>query len=134
MPKKGEESVIRAIRGATTVNDNDEREIIDETKRLLTEMIRQNDVHAEDVVSILISMTDDLNATFPAKALRHFDGWTYVPVMCMREINVPHALPKCIRVMMTVHTKRSQQDIHHIYLRDAVQLRPDLQLTKKSDI
>ncbi|MGG3842277.1 chorismate mutase [Anoxybacillus kestanbolensis] len=126
--------MIRAIRGATTVNDNDEREIVDETKRLLTEMVRQNDVSAEDVVSVLISMTDDLNAAFPAKALRYLDGWTYVPVMCMREINVPHSLPKCIRVMMTVHTKRSQQDIHHIYLRDAVQLRPDLQLTKKSDI
>ncbi|MCX8001255.1 chorismate mutase [Anoxybacillus eryuanensis] len=126
--------MIRAIRGATTVSDNDEREIIDETKRLLTEMIRQNDVHAEDVVSVLISMTDDLNATFPAKALRHLDGWTYVPVMCMREINVPQALPKCIRVMMTVHTNRTQQDMHHVYLRDAIQLRPDLKLTKKSDI
>ncbi|EMI09666.1 MAG: chorismate mutase AroH [Anoxybacillus sp.] len=126
--------MIRAIRGATTVSNNDEREIIDETKQLLIEMIRQNDVNAEDVVSVLISMTDDLNATFPAKALRHLDGWTYVPVMCMREINVPHALPKCIRVMMTVHTKRAQQDIHHVYLRDAIQLRPDLQLTKKLDM
>nr|WP_216367500.1 MULTISPECIES: chorismate mutase [Anoxybacillus] len=134
LPKKEGKHVIRAIRGATTVSNNDEREIVDETKRLLIEMIRQNDVNAEDVVSVLISMTDDLNATFPAKALRHLDGWTYVPVMCMREINVPHALPKCIRVMMTVHTKRAQQDIHHVYLRDAIQLRPDLQLTKKSDI
>jgi chorismate mutase len=126
--------MIRAIRGATTVEHNDEQEIIAETEQLLREMIRQNGVQAEDVVSVLISATDDLNATFPAKALRNIAGWTYVPVMCMREINVPHSLPKCIRVMMTVHSQASQRDVRHVYLRNAVQLRPDLSLTEKSEL
>ncbi|GMB07875.1 chorismate mutase [Thermolongibacillus altinsuensis] len=126
--------MIRAIRGATTVENNDEQEIIAETEQLLKEMIRQNDVQAEDVVSVLISATEDLNATFPAKALRNIAGWTYVPVMCMREINVPNSLPKCIRVMMTVHTEASQRDVRHVYLRKAIQLRPDLSLTEKSEM
>ncbi|WP_027408578.1 chorismate mutase [Anoxybacteroides tepidamans] len=126
--------MIRGIRGATTVMNNEATEIVDATEELLREMIRANDVEASDVANVLISVTDDLTAAFPAQALRRIDGWTYVPVMCMREIPVPGSLPRCIRVMMTVQTKKAQEEIVHIYLRNATQLRPDLTLTKKEDL
>lgn len=118
--------MIRGIRGATTVTQNNEQEMLAATEEMLAAMIISNQVQAEDVAQVLITVTDDLNATFPAKVLRSFDGWSYVPVMCAKEISVPGSLPKCIRVMMTVHTKKAQKDIQHIYLNEAVILRPDL--------
>jgi chorismate mutase len=126
--------MIRGIRGAITVEHNEAKEIVDATETLLREMIRANDVAASDVSFVLISVTDDITAAFPAQALRRLEGWTYVPVMCMREIPVPNSLPRCIRVMMTVHTTKKQEEISHVYLRDAVVLRPDLSLTKKTEM
>lgn len=118
--------MIRGIRGATTVTKNDAELIISETKRMIEEMALKNKIKPQDIASVLISVTKDLNATFPAKALRLIDGWKYVPVMCMPEIEVPGSLPRCIRVMMTVNTELEQHEVTHIYLNDAVQLRPDL--------
>ncbi|PDM41069.1 MULTISPECIES: chorismate mutase [unclassified Geobacillus] len=126
--------MIRGIRGAITVERNEAEEIVDATETLLKEMIRANDVTASDVSFVLISVTEDITAAFPAQALRRIEGWTYVPVMCMREIPVPNTLPRCIRVMMTVETTKKQEEISHIYLRDAVTLRPDLSLTKKTEM
>jgi chorismate mutase len=126
--------MIRGIRGAITVERNEAEEIVDATETLLKEMIRANDVTASDVSFVLISVTEDITAAFPAQALRRIEGWTYVPVMCMREIPVPNSLPRCIRVMMTVETTKKQEEISHVYLRDAVTLRPDLSLTKKPEM
>lgn len=119
-------SMVRGIRGATTVNENDEMKILAATEDLLAMMIVKNDVEPEDVAQVLITVTNDLNATFPAKVLRSFSGWTYVPVMCAKEIDVPGSLDKCIRIMMTVNTTKTQQEIQHIYLNEAIKLRPDL--------
>lgn len=124
-------SMVRGVRGAITVSHNDEGEMVQATKSLLDEMIKHNDISAEEVAQVIISVTEDLNATFPAKALRLLEDWTYVPVMCTQEISVPNSLPKCIRVMMTINTEKSQKDIEHIYMEDAVALRPDL-LNQKS--
>ncbi len=121
-----ESPLIRGIRGATTVNANNEQEIFESTRELILEMIEKNQVEARDVSSVLVTVTDDLTATFPAKPIRELAGWTYVPVMCMKEINVPHGLPRCIRIMMTVNTTIEQADIHHIYHHEARKLRPDL--------
>ena len=118
--------MIRGIRGATTVNKNEEAEIIQHTRELVLEMIDKNGVIASDVSSVLVTVTEDLNATFPARPIRELPGWTYVPVMCMQEINVPHGLPRCIRIMMTVNTEMNQENIHHIYHHEAKKLRPDL--------
>lgn len=122
--------MIRGIRGATTVTENNELEVLAATEEMLAAMIIANQVNAEDVAQVLITVTDDLNATFPAKVLRSFNDWTYVPVMCAKEIAVPGSLPKCIRVMMTVNTTKAQKDIQHIYLNDAIKLRPDLTIDK----
>lgn len=118
--------MIRGIRGATTVKENNTVEIVEKTEELVRTMISENKIDPSDVSSVIISVTEDITATFPAKALRLVDGWTYVPVMCMREIPVPDSLPKCIRIMMHVNTIASQKEISHVYLEDAINLRPDL--------
>ncbi|MBM7701725.1 chorismate mutase [Metabacillus iocasae] len=121
---------VRGIRGATTVEKNMADNIIKETKRLMDKIISQNNLHPNQVAQILVSLTDDLNADFPAKAIRTMDGWSFVPVMCMKEIAVPHALPKCIRIMVTANTDIPQEHIQHVYLNKAMVLRPDLEERK----
>ncbi|MFD3446103.1 chorismate mutase [Microbacteriaceae bacterium 4G12] len=118
--------MIRAIRGAITVEVNEAEEILNATERLVREMASQNSIIPNSIVSILISATTDIYACFPAAALRRLEGWMHVPVMCMQEINVPGAIDKCIRVMMTVEAEMQQHEVAHIYLERAVQLRPDL--------
>lgn len=118
--------MIRGIRGATTVTENEEEQIITATKKVIEEMVSKNNIQAQDISHVLISVTDDINAGFPARALRQFNGWTFVPVMCMKEIDVPGSLDLCIRVMMVAETNREQQDIHHVYHNEATKLRPDL--------
>lgn len=95
-------------------------------------MVRLNGIAPEQVSHVFISVTKDLNAGFPAKALRLIPGWTYVPVMCMAEIDVPGSLPKCIRIMMVVNTDKKQETIEHVFHHDAKQLRPDL-IKKKGE-
>lgn len=126
--------MIRGIRGATTVTSNTEGEILDRTEELVREMINENKIEPSDIASILISVTEDIDAVFPAKALRRLVGFTFVPVMCVREIPVPGSLPLCIRVMMTVNTNVAPHEVKHIYLHDAIILRPDLQLTNKAEL
>ncbi len=118
--------MIRGVRGATTVRSNTEEEIILAAEELIAHMIEGNEIQPDFVASVFISITEDLTAAFPAKALRKFAGWTYVPVMCMREIPVPDSLKMCIRIMMHINTIQPQEQIKHVYLRDAVILRPDL--------
>nr|WP_249365492.1 chorismate mutase [Cytobacillus citreus] len=125
-------SVIRGVRGATTVNDDNEIEIVQATEILLRKMIEENEIEAELVASVFISVTEDITAVFPAKAMRLIEGWKYVPVMCMREIPVASSLPKCIRVMIHVNTNIPQKEISHIYLGGAISLRPDLNTVDQS--
>jgi chorismate mutase len=123
--------MIRGIRGATTVSMDEEKEILQNTEELLLHIIQDNQIEPNLVASVFISVTEDITAGFPAKALRSFDGWSYVPVMCMQEIPVPGSLQRCIRIMMHVNTSKSQQEIKHIYLKEAIQLRPDLSQSNK---
>jgi chorismate mutase len=118
--------MVRGIRGAITVQKNDEEEMITNTAKLLRQMAEANEIDHEQIAQLIITATDDLNAAFPAKATRSIKGWELVPVMCAREILVPNAMKKCIRVMMTVNTDRAQNDIQHIYLENAIHLRPDI--------
>lgn len=122
---------IRGVRGATTVEVDQEEMIIEATEELVKEMIRMNKIEPEKISSVWMTMTEDLVSTFPAKALRRLEGWRYVPVMCSREIPVPDSLPMCIRVMMHLQTLLNQQEVQHVFLERAVQLRPDLSLTSK---
>lgn len=123
---KGENKMIRGVRGATTVNNNTPEDIILATEKLFDKMIELNEISPEAVASVFISTTDDVNAAFPAKALRKFDSWKYVPVICMRELSVPNSLNMCIRVMLHLNTVKTQNEIIHVYLEGAEVLRPDL--------
>ncbi|NUU63279.1 chorismate mutase [Bacillus sp. FJAT-27264] len=122
--------VNRGIRGATTVTGNEEAEILRETVVLLREIVERNDVIAEDICSVWITMTEDLDATFPARAIREMEGWEMVPLMCAVEIPVKGSLPQCIRLMVQVNTEKAQREIHHVYLNEARKLRPDLSQSK----
>lgn len=113
----------RGIRGATTVENNDREEIVAATTELLQLLIERNDLHPDDIVSALFSMTEDLDAEFPAVAARKL-GWVESALMCAREIPVPGSLSKCIRVLIHVNTSRSIAEIQHIYIKGAVTLRP----------
>jgi chorismate mutase len=117
--------ISRGIRGATTVTQNDEKEILAVTRELVDEVCRANAVHPEQVTCMWITVTHDINATFPASAVRANDGWNNVAILCAQEIPVPGALPLCIRLMVLVNTQRTQAEMVHVYLRGAVVLRPD---------
>ncbi|HEX9135047.1 MAG TPA: chorismate mutase, partial [Ktedonobacteraceae bacterium] len=96
----------RGIRGATTVDHNDEAEILAATAELLLLMMSKNDLLVEDIASVIFTVTEELDAVFPALAARQM-GWNEVALMCMREIPVPDSLGKCIRVLLHVNTTRS---------------------------
>ena len=115
----------RGIRGAITITENSEQPIIDGTIRLLTDIIKTNQIESDDIVSIFFSVTEDLNATFPARAARTL-GLTDTPLLCFHEIRVPDGLEKCIRILMHVNSNKSKAAIKHIYLEKAESLRPDI--------
>lgn len=117
---------IRGIRGATTVSADKPDLILEATRELLEAILDANaSMKPEDVGSALFTVTDDLASTFPAQAARQM-GWGLVPMMCAREIPVPGSLRKVIRVLVQWNTEMLQNEITHVYLRDAVKLRPDL--------
>jgi len=116
----------RGVRGATTIQQNEEKQILDNTKELVEEMVDKNQIQPSDISHVFISLTSDINASFPARALRQMPGWTYVPVMHMAEADVPDSLSFCIRIMMVINTDKAQKEIAHVYLNNAKSLRPDL--------
>ena len=118
--------MIRGVRGAITVDRNEENEIVVAAERLFREAINANNITPNNVASVFISATEDVTAAFPAKALRNIEGWTYVPVMCMQELSVPSSLKMCLRIMIHINTDIVQEEIKHIYLEGAKVLRPEL--------
>ena len=115
---------VRGLRGATTVKQNKAAEVLEATKELLEKIQKENGLHTDDIVSVIFTVTDDLNAEFPAVAARGM-GWNTVPLLCSREIPVPGSLPLCIRVLLQVNTSKTQKEMKPVYLRDAIKLRPD---------
>lgn len=118
--------MVRGIRGATTVAVNDKEMILNATKELVLAIIQCNQLDPDDVASIFITSTPDLDATFPATAVRSIEGWELVPLMGATELDVPGALSRCIRLMLLVNTDRTASQIKHVFLHDAKKLRPDL--------
>lgn len=114
-----------ALRGATTVEENEAEAILSATDELMRELMARNALAAEEMVSCLFTLTDDLDAQFPAVAARRM-GLSAVPLMCAREVPVPGSLPRVIRVM--VHYYAPEDHVPgHVYLRGARVLRTDLQ-------
>jgi chorismate mutase len=114
-----------ALRGAISVERNDERAIHEATSELMREILKRNSLTPADVVSCIFTSTEDLDADFPAAAARTV-GFESVPLLCAREIDVPTAMPRVIRVMLHYHASEGHR-AQHVYLREASALRSDLQ-------
>ncbi|MBI2305473.1 MAG: chorismate mutase [Chloroflexi bacterium] len=112
----------RGIRGAITVDGNTKEEILAATKELLQEIVDANQVVLQDVASAIFTTTPDLNAEFPAVAARLM-GWNDVALLCGHEMSVPGSLPRCIRILLLVNTEKEPEEIVHIYLKGAKNLR-----------
>ena len=116
--------VCRAIRGATTSRANTSEDILEATTEMLETIFALNSIDVDDVVSAFFTTTSDLTATFPAVAAREV-GLDNVALMCAHEMEVPGSLKSCVRVMLHINTTASPDDIKHVYLHGAVQLRPE---------
>ena len=117
--------MIRGVRGAITVKVNSAAAILGATSELLEAMIASNQIAEDEVASILFTATPELTAAYPAKAARLI-GWKRTALMGFVEADVEDGLPMCIRVLIHWNTDKSIGDIQHVFLRDAIQLRPDL--------
>jgi chorismate mutase len=115
----------RGIRGATTAESDTAAAILEATRELLAHIVAANGLAAEDVAGAFFTTTHDLTAAFPARAARDL-GWGQAALLDAQEIPVPGSLPRCVRVLILWNTEKPQAEICHVYLRDAVALRPDL--------
>lgn len=114
--------MVRAIRGATVIVENEKQSIIEGTKELLEKLIKKNSLNADDIISIIFSATNDLTQEFPAVAARKM-GLTNVPLLCCKELEIEGSLPKCVRILMHVN---KTEEVSHVYLGNAKQLRDDI--------
>lgn len=116
--------MMRGVRGATTAEANTREAILAATSELLRLMIEANRIELDDIASAIFTTTFDLNADYPALAARTL-GWHDVALMCMHEMNVPHGLTMCVRILLHWNTVVAPQDVKHVYIKGAVHLRPD---------
>ncbi len=114
----------RGVRGATTAEANTRDAILEATRELLADLVSHNAIQMADIASVYFTTSPDLTAEYPAVAARE-SGWNSVAMLCGHEMAVPHGLPRCIRVLIHWNTDRAADEIHHVYLRDTVRLRPD---------
>ena len=121
--------MVRALRGATTVDRDSPETIVEATQELLEQMLARNEAAPDHLISLVFTTTPDLISEFPAAAARAL-GISDVPLLCATEIAVPGAMPRCIRVLMHLHTELGRDRLRHVYLNDASQLRTDLSDTK----
>ncbi len=116
---------VRALRGATTVDEDDAAQIEARVVELLTAMFERNGLDKDDLISVIFTATDDLHAAFPAAAARVF-GLGDVPLLCARELEIAGGTPRCIRVLMHLSTDAGRDELRHVYLEGARGLRDDL--------
>lgn len=117
---------IRGIRGAATVEENSQEQIWQTARQLVTEILSLNELTAENIGAIIFSTTEDLTAAFPSSAVRQLPDLRLVPLFDTREPAIENSLPMCIRVLILVDTDKAQNEIRHVYLGGAKNLRPDL--------
>jgi chorismate mutase len=125
-------SKVRGIRGAVRVKENTAEAIFAATTELVQKIIEENQIDPADIAFAIFTATPDLDADFPAYAARQL-GWTMVPLICAREIDVPHGMKSVIRVLMNVNTEKEQSQIKHQYLGETRIFRPDLYERKNDD-
>jgi len=118
-------AVLRALRGATTLDEDTSKQVNDRVRALVGSMLERNGIDHDDLVSILFTATDDVTSMFPATAARSL-GLGDVPLICASELGITGAMPRCIRVLMHFYTERTREALHHVYLEGARGLRDDL--------
>lgn len=116
---------VRAIRGATTLDTDERDHLIERTQELIHAVFERNEVAEEDLVSIVFTATDDISCAYPAEAAREA-GFVHTPLLCARELEIVGGIERCIRVLVHAYTDRAKQELRHVYLHDARQLRTDL--------
>ena len=116
---------VRAVRGATQVDDDGRQQVLDATTELLQTILERNELTSDDLISVVFTATPDLTSEFPAYAARQM-GFVDVPLLCASEIAVPGAMPRVLRVLAHVETDRPRAEIKHAFLRGAAALRRDL--------
>ena len=117
--------MVRGLRGATTVDADMAAQVTERSQELMREIMARNELVEDDIVSVVFTATPDVTSIFPATAIREI-GFGAVPLLCAAEIAVPGAMPLWIRVLLHVHTTRSRDEMHHVYLHGAQGLRDDL--------
>ena len=118
--------MLRGVRGATTVDKNEIDDIRNSVIEMVNEILVQNNIETDTIACAEFTMTKDLNCAYPAKFAREISGFEKVPLMCYQELDIDNSLQKCIRVLILFNTDKTQDEIKHIYLRNAKALRPDL--------
>jgi chorismate mutase len=116
---------VRALRGATTLDNDTAEEMEARVQALLREMLDRNGVAHDEIISIVFTATDDLHAMFPATAARAM-GLGDLPLLCARELDIAAATPRCVRILMHLTTDRSPGELRHVYLENARGLNDDL--------
>jgi chorismate mutase len=117
--------MVRGLRGATTVDTDSPDQVTERSQELIVALMERNELVEDDIVSVLFTATADVTSIFPATAIREI-GFGAVPLLCAAEIAVPGAMPRCIRVLLHIHTTKNKDEIHHVYLHGAQGLRDDL--------
>lgn len=117
--------ILRAVRGATTVERDEAMLICDATRELLAKILTRNNATCDDIISAIFTVSPDLRSEFPARAARDL-GWDHIAMLCTVEMPVPGAIERCLRVLVHAELRGSQRDVKHVYLRGATALRPDL--------
>ena len=124
---------MRGIRGAITIKNDTESEIVAAVRWMVTEMIRHNGVKPEDVGAVIFSATEDITAAFPAAGARQIPGFDSVPLFDTRQMAVEESLPLCIRALVLADTDKPQKAIRHVYLGEAALLRQDLVMKRPDE-
>lgn len=117
-------TVCRGIRGATTADDNSKEAIFSATEELFAGIVKANQIQEDQVAAVFFTTTQDLNAAFPATAVRR-TGWEHTALLCGHEMMVPDGLPRCIRILILVNTDKEPKELENVYLKEAVNLRTE---------
>jgi chorismate mutase len=116
---------VRALRGATTLDVDERGHLIERTQEVMAAIFERNALTEDDLISIVFTATSDIHSAFPAEAARDA-GFTHVPLMCARELEIDGGIARCVRLLIHAYTDREARDLRHVYLHEARQLRTDL--------
>ena len=123
---------VRAVRGATQLDEDSREHMLDRVAELVTDVMAANDLDVDDFISIIFTATSDLVSEFPAYAARQL-GFSDVPLVCARELEIEGSMPRVVRLMAHVETDLPRAEVTHVYLHGAANLRRDLSRTTSHD-